>query len=251
MAAAITNNPLKPSAAWTNGRELQRIKLPAFQDNPLFVLSAGTTSDSVEAYKSLRTQLVRAKVVRSMDAVAITSAAHADGKTLTTYNLACSCAQLNDMSVLLVDSDLRTSGLTKLIGTLPSLGLGDVLDDTTSFEQAIVATQLDNLYVLGAGRSKKSPAELFAGDRWAEFITWAKQHFRLVIIDSLPVRAVADFDLISAACDGIAIVVRALKTPREGIEEALRHVDAAKLIGVIWNGAQRPPKYYSYAYSTR
>jgi capsular exopolysaccharide synthesis family protein len=252
MATVLGSNLSNPSRAGMNGREVKRIKLPTYRDNPLLVNGAGSvSSESVEAYKSLRTQVLKAQVSQGVCTVAVTSAAHGDGKTLTSFNLAYTCAQLRTVPVLLVDADLRTSGLTKLLGSSIFTGLADVLDERKSFSETVVATDLDNLHVIGAGQSSESAAELFSGERWIEFMTWARENFNLVIIDSLPVRAVADFELISAASDGILMVVRALQTPREGLEEALAHIDANKLVGVVWNGAERQPKYSSYNYGAR
>jgi len=250
MATVLANNVSRSPRIGMNGREVKRIKLPDYRNNPLFLNGVeNTSSNAVEAYKSLRTQVLKAHISRGVCTVAVTSAAKGDGKTLTSFNLACCCAQLRSMPVLLVDADLRTTGLTDLIGSLPSTGLADVLNDEKSFPEVIVGTEIENLHVLGAGKGNVSPAELFSSEKWIEFVSWSREHFNLVIIDSLPVRAVADFELISAASDGILMVVRALQTPREGVEEALAYIEASKLVGVVWNGAPRPPKYSSYNYT--
>lgn len=252
MATVLGSNLSSPSRSGMNGREARRIKLPTCCDNPLLVSGIGNVpSESVEAYKSLRTQVLKAHTSRGMCTIAVTSAAHGDGKTLTSFNLAYCCAQLRSMPVLLVDADLRTSGLTKLLSQPASVGLANVLDEQVSFDDAVVASDADNLFLVHAGLSDVSAAELFAGVRWIEFVTWARENFNLVIFDSLPVRAVADFDLIASASDGVLMVVRALQTPREALEEALAQVEANKLIGVVWNGAEHQPKYSSYNYTSR
>jgi capsular exopolysaccharide synthesis family protein len=174
----------------------------------------------------------------------VTSAAHADGKTVTIFNLACSCAQLEDVPVLLVDADLRTQGLSRLIGNLADVGLTDVLSGSTPCEDVAIKSNLGDLWVVGAGTSKISPAELFSTARWLQFVIWARKHFKVILFDSPPVSVVADFDLIASACDGVLLVVRALKTPREDLEESLRKLDAKKVVGVVWNGAPKPRNYY-------
>src|SRR5215472_1987987 len=107
-------------------REIRRLILPNYRQNPLLVNGAdGSQLPAVEAYKSLRTQIIKRHLGADLRSVVVTSAARADGKTVTTFNLACSCAQLEDLPVLLVDADLRSQGLGRLIGNLPSLGLAD------------------------------------------------------------------------------------------------------------------------------
>jgi capsular exopolysaccharide synthesis family protein len=167
-----------------------------------------------------------------------------DGKTLTAFNLACACAQLEETSVLLVDADLRTRGLSQLIPDLPSGGLANYLAGTGECENIALRTNLNGLFVVGAGESETSPAELFSRGRWQQFLNWAKSQFKLVIVDSLPVGVVADSDLITGACDKVLIVLRALKASRTALEDALGHLDTNKILGVVWNGAQKSPDYY-------
>ncbi len=228
-------------------REVRRVVLPNFRNNPLLVNSADSSSAQwVEGYKSLRTQIMKAHVTSDVRSLAVTSVEHSDGKSLTSFNLACTCAQLEKASVLLVDADLRTQGLSKLVGDLPSPGLADFLNGTSPCEDIPIQTDLTGLSIVCAGRSHRSPAELFSSEKWQEFMTWARDHFQLVIVDSLPVCGLADADLIAGVCDRTLMVVRALKTSRAGLEEALEHLDVNKILGVVWNGAHKSPKYYAY-----
>lgn len=226
-----------------------KVELPKNCDQPVSVIGGGSSvAAATEAYKSLRNRLMNLQANRGIRSVAVTSAAQSDGKTLTTFNLACCVAQLNDASVLLVDADLRTRALTKLIGRMPAVGLANVLTGTASYAEAMVRTDMPNLCVVGAGTSDESPAELFATDRWKQFMRWASESFKLVLVDSLPVGIVVDFDVTAAECDGVLVVVRALKTPREALQEALDHLDPKKMLGVVWNGdVERPSKGHPYS----
>jgi Mrp family chromosome partitioning ATPase len=59
--------------------------------------------------------------------------------------------------------------------------------------------------------------------------------FRYVIIDSPPVGAVADYELIQAACDGVILVLRPDFTNRHLCQSALEFVPKAKFLGVLLN----------------
>jgi tyrosine-protein kinase Etk/Wzc len=214
------------------------VELPKHSDNPMVLMGGGATlAPAIEAFKSLRTRLVGVQASRGIRSVAVTSAVQSDGKTLTSFNLACCCAQLEDTPVLLVDGDLRTRGLTELIGMLPQSGLADVLSGSVTYDHAVARTDLPNLCVMGAGSSEIGSAELLSSDRWKRFMEWSSSCFKLVLVDSLPMGSVADCDLIAAGCDSILVVVRAQSTPRGALEKALEQIDPSKLIGVVWNGA--------------
>ena len=63
----------------------RKIELPVNTGKPV-VLGGGTAVEpAIEAYKTLRTRLVRAQSGRGIKSVVITSAAQGDGKTLTTF----------------------------------------------------------------------------------------------------------------------------------------------------------------------
>jgi protein-tyrosine kinase len=196
-----------------------------------------TTTMATESYRTLRTRLLRMQVNQGLHSIVVSSALSGEGKTLTSMNLALVCAQLKDQRVLLIDGDLRSHGLTKLMGELPAPGLSDVLAGEEPFESAIFATDQPNLYVLGAGSNDAPPAELFAGSRWKELLGWAAETFKTVLVDSPPILTLADFDLISAPCDGVLVVVRALRTRRELLKKASTQVDPKKFLGLVFNGA--------------
>jgi Mrp family chromosome partitioning ATPase len=122
--------------------------------------------------------------------------------------------------------------------------LAEVLTGAVQCEEVAIKSNLGDLWVVGAGTSNVSPAELFSTARWLQFVLWARKHFKVILFDSPPIGVVADFELIAGACDGILLVVRALKTPREDLEQSLRKLDSKKVVGVVWNGAPKPPNYY-------
>lgn len=200
-----------------------------------------------ESYRALRTRLLRLRADRQMRTVVITSATQGEGKTHTSANLAQFCAQLHGMRVLLIDGDIRSCGLTKRLNLPCSPGLAEVLAGQCEAAQAVLATDNPNLYMLSSGSCAVAPPELFAGKRWQELIEWCNEAFQLVIIDSTPVLNLADVELISAACDGVLMVVRALHTKRELLQKSAAQLDPKKLIGVVYN-AVTDNTFHRYPY---
>lgn len=225
-----------------------RIKLPKYGNEPVATGGGDPMSQAVEAYKSLRSRLMKARDGRAVSSIVVTSTAQSDGKTLTAYNLAYCCAQLEDITVLLVDADLRTQGLTALTGNQHRFGLRDVLSGSASYESAVVGTDVPSLHLMGAGTGNESPAELLSGTGWGQFMAWASESFKLVLVDSPPIGVVADLNLIEAGCSGSLIVVRAHKTLQRTLEDALGQIDSKKVLGVVWNDDNQTPERYSYSY---
>lgn len=203
----------------------------------------------LESYRALRTRLLKIGSQEGLKSIVITSASQGEGKTFTSLNLASCCAQLHDMRVLLIDGDVRSQGLSRRLQCSAGPGLCDVLSAKCDSATAILTTDIPNLCVLPAGVPMVPPAELFAGQAWQEFLQWCNQFFKLVVVDSPPLLNLADVELMTAACDGVLMVVRALQTRRDALQKTTGQIESKKLLGVVYNAAEnhsQKHKYYSY-----
>jgi len=176
--------------------------------------------------------------------IVITSSLPGEGKTLTTMNLGLCYAQLPQQRVLVIDGDMRTRGLTAMLDHPNSPGLAEILSGDVGPDEAIVATNQKNLFILPAGTISSPSPELFTGTRWQEFLGQCGEMFKVILIDAPPIRPLADFELISAACDGIVMVVRAHHGQRETLRKTASTVDKKKLVGVVFNATDVSVKDY-------
>ena len=239
------------SAADSNGSFLahcRKLVLVRQPNVPVLFGQEELFSAAADCYRSLRTKLLRLMTAQGLRSLVVSSPNPTEGKTLSTFNLGLTFAKLKGQKILLVDSDLRTGGLTTLLGARGEPGLSDVLTGEVSAESAVLATSVENLYVVTAGLSSGRSAEAFSSEHWKQFMNWASQHFGIVLVDAPPILAMADYELIAAACSGTLLVVRALKTSRESLGKAVKQIDAKKLIGTVFNeaGSQAPYPYYGY-----
>lgn len=206
---------------------------------------------ALEAYRGLRTRLMRHQAKADLKSIAITSSLPGEGKTLTTMNLGLCYAQLPEQRVLVIDGDLRTCGLTGMLDHPSSPGLAEVLAGEVTADEAIVATDQKNLFVLPAGTVSSPPPELFTGTRWQEFLSHCREIFKVIVVDTPPLLPLADFELISAACDGVVMVVRAHHGQRETLQKTASALDPKKLLGVVFNAtdvSQHDSYGYGYGY---
>ena len=252
---AVKQSGTAPAAEVANWRlqDSRKIQLSHRTGAPLISVNGKGpdeyTRQALESYRALRTRLMRQQTTSGLRSVVISSSLPGEGKTLTALNLALSCSQLPDMRVLLVDADLRTRGLTKLEGSPEGPALAQVLAGQARFEDAVLATDLPNLYVVGAGTVPVSSPDLFVGPRWKEFMGWCSESFKLILVDSPPILSLADFELISNACDGVLVVVRARSTRRELLRKTASQIDSKKLLGVVFNATESGTGgYYYYLY---
>ena len=225
------------------------IRLPRTEERSFLVSQYNPAMQAaVEAYRTLRTRLVKQHTRSGSRSLVVTGSTQGEGKTLTAFNLALCYAKIENWPVLLVDADLRTHGLSNLAGDPESAGLAEILEKDCSYQSAILKTDVPSLYLLPAGETTASPSELFSGTRWKEFMGWAAETFRLVLVDSPPALNLADFELIAAACESVMVVARARTTARESLNKVIAQIDPRKIAGVVFNATEEPLEngYYRY-----
>ena len=209
---------LSPEPAQVDSINGPEMELPQPSRGLIKMFQADSTlpASAVEAYGSLRTRVLKLKASKGIRSLMLTSSVSSEGKTLTSRNLAVSCAKLHNLRILVVDGDLRSRGLTRLLSIPEGPGLTDLLAGETTLDKAVLSTDHENLFVLGAGSMNAQPSELFASSLWAEFVASASQTYDMVIVDAPPIYSLPDAELISAGCDGVLMVVRALSRRQAG-----------------------------------
>jgi capsular exopolysaccharide synthesis family protein len=224
------------SEAWLAKCRKTQLTLPP--DSPLRATTLGTCTAAIEAYRLLRTRLMRAQAAQAMRTVIFTSAGSNEGKTLTALSLAQAYIVLKEQRVLLVDGDLRTRALSQLFAPSSGPGLSDALMGEASLGKVILGTEQPNLFFVSAGKSSTPPPELYASQRWKEFLSWWRAYFTCILIDAPPMFPLSDFDLMSAGCDGVLLIVRAQHTNRDLLRKVAAQIDSRKLLGIVYNATE-------------
>jgi len=207
-------------------------------------------SVEAEQYRGLRETIERRHRENGLRVFAITSAGPGEGKTITSLNLAGALAQATGAKVLVVDADLHRPAVARYLGLSDerAMGLADILTDAR-FGLAHAVRRLDavNVSVLLPGRAHPRPYELLSSPRLETVLGDMRQQYDYVLIDTPPVLPVADCRLLGRCVDGFLMVVAAHQTTRKMLGEAIRLLDGTKVLGVVFNGDDRPRRsYYGY-----
>ncbi|NML32434.1 polysaccharide biosynthesis tyrosine autokinase [Paraburkholderia antibiotica] len=209
---------------------------------------------SIEALRSLRGTLKFALVGAESNVVLFTGATQGLGKTFTSANFSYLLA-INGDRVLVIDADMRRSGLANYFPCKKAGGLAEVLAGTVSLKDAIQPTSVDNLHVLSAGnRVPPNPSELLERPSFSALLREASAAYDYVVIDSPPVLPVSDAVTIAQQCSAVFLVVRSDVTSARQLTETINRLQRARVnvSGLVFNGfnAGRYGYGYGYGYSS-
>jgi polysaccharide biosynthesis transport protein len=180
------------------------------------------------------------------------------GKTMSTSNLAISLAE-GSKKVVVVDGDLRKSGLSHLFGFDRCQGLSDILSKSGEDDplKLIRPTDFPGVSILPSGTVSDNAAKLLQSDRLHDVLELIRAQYDFVLLDGPPLLGLADARLLGKRADGIILVCRAGRTQGDELNEAwsLLRDDGANILGTILNGydlrTERPSRYSNYLGYTR
>ena len=211
-----------------------------------------------EAMAGIRTVLGSPRYQDMTDSILVTSSVPAEGKTIIASNLAIVSAK-SGAKTLLVDFDMRRPKIAGIFGDpgkenslLHILNTGD----TARFSDLPKYGKCDGLSVITSSPSGNiSPAEILGGRHVTDFLTWAKENYDRVIIDSPPFGIVGDAGVLACLVSSVILVCRPEQSRRRGIRHVVKQLNniGANIIGVIVNDVDFTKQgyfsnYYHYSY---
>ena len=200
-----------------------------------------------ECYRQLRTNLKLSADSDNQRVIFIASGNAGEGRTTVAANIATTFVA-EDKKVLLIDANFRRPSSYKVFpdsnghysGTEKSnKGLSGYLIGNYSTEEIIRPTGVDGTDVIDSGPLPANPAELLGGERMAELIRYAKEHYDRVIIDGPPM-LVSDANALASQADGTVLVFNAAITRRGTARRIVRELKGinTNILGAVLIGVR-------------
>lgn len=206
-------------------------------------------SPEAEFFRAIRTSLLFSSPDNPLRTLLVTSPQVGDGKTLVAVNLAATIAQTG-ARVLIVDADMRKPRVHLLFGAKNEVGLTSLFTQVQPENSAsvILKTPIKNLSALFCGPLPPLPSELLGSQKMRSLVNKFRDEYDFVIFDSPPVMVVTDAVVLGSFLDGVILVTRYAKTPKEIIAPAWQRLMEvqAKTIGIILNGFDSKREHYQY-----
>ena len=204
-----------------------------------------------EAFRMLRANLSFMAISKSINVIMVTSSVPHSGKTFVSINLAATLAA-TDKRVVIVDLDLRRRTLTKQMGHRNDRrGVTSYLTNKiASLNDIIIKDAIEGVDIIFSGPQPPNPAEIVISTRMEEFINELRQHYDYVILDSVPILAVADAVVIDPLVDLTLYVIRQGRLYRDQLADIERMHTEKRIhnLGVVFNGVRESKHGYGYGY---
>lgn len=204
---------------------------------------------AVEALRSLRTGLHFTLMQARNNIMMVSGVSPGIGKSFISANLAAVLAS-GGKRTLLIDADLRKGYLHyTLLNSKNERGLADVLSGRFPVQECISPVPtVDGLDLLPRGMAPSTPAELLMKPQLETLLTWASEHYDLVLLDTPPVLAVTDAAILGRFCGTSLLVVRFEENSVRQAEVSIRRFrqSGVEITGAVLNAViKRPSSYYA------
>lgn len=202
-----------------------------------------------EQYRVIRTNIEFAMIDSNIKALVCTSSKAGEGKSTTIANLAVAFANAGT-EVVLVDADLRKPTAHLRFNVENHNGLTKVLTKNSSLAEAVVKTDVNNLWLLPSGPTPPNPTELLGSNAMQEVVKNILKEFDLILFESPPVLIGADAQILGNLCDGALLIVESNATKKEELLKAKDLLDKANVnvLGVVLNKVKRDKNKELYYY---
>lgn len=189
--------------------------------------------------------------IKRANLILVTSSLPGEGKTFTAANLALSIATERDKTVMLIDGDVAKPSISKLFGIESKKGLIDLIEGEASFQDVLLHTDIPNLTIMPAGKIHEQSTEILASSAMKKIISEISSRYkdRIIIIDSPPLLAATQGEVLAGLVGQVVMVIESDKTPQHIVSEAAKKLSSCEVVGCVLNKSRRGfgmGYYYGY-----
>ncbi len=185
----------------------------------------------------LRRSLLGSAVGDTVKTILVCSALHGEGASSVSCVLAKSIADAGRSHALLVDLNLRTPALWRLMNAPGQHGFMNVIADTKRIDEVMQATEYDGVSVITAGTGRLNAVDVVDNERTLEIVSGFSRLADVVFIDGAPITLYPDSRALAPLVDGVIVVVEADTTPVGVANKAAEIIreTGANILGAVLN----------------
>lgn len=233
-------------------KEIEKVtKVPILADisyaeeEEAIVINKMGRSILAEQMRALRTNLSFLAPGKDLQNILFTSSMSGEGKSFVSLNLGASLAITGKRTIIL-ELDMRKPKLHKAINMENTKGLSNYLIGRVELKDIIrPIPEQENYFIITCGPIPPNPVELLLNERLDELFMELRKQFDYIILDTPPVGAVTDAQILEKKADATIYVTRYDFTPKENLKmlDNLYRERKFKNLNVIFNAVKEGGKY--------
>ena len=186
---------------------------------PTPLITDSLSSPFAESFRTLRTSLEYTRIDGQLKSILVSGTAMSEGKSTVCANLGMAFA-LVGKKTLIIDCDLRRASQHKKFKAKRHPGLTDYLysNQHTVDDSFFQPTQMENLFLLSAGKKVPNPNELLASSKMLSLLKDLDGKFDMVVLDSPPL-FLSDAAQLARSVDGTLLVARLQYSSKKPLQE--------------------------------
>jgi len=163
----------------------------------------------------------------------ITSSTASEGKSTSAWGIAKSLSAMGKR-VIVVDADMRrVSAKRSSEDEVSRPGLSNVLEGSTTAQEAVQTYEGATFSVVCAGEIRTSPVALLAPDNMKQILDQLLESHDIVIVDGPPIMGLADAVLLAHSVEAVLVVVEANRTLSSQVDVAISRLPLSNVIGGV------------------
>lgn len=205
---------------------------------------------SVESLRSLRTALQFAMLDAPNNLVLLTGPTPGIGKSFAGANFA-AVLGAGGKRVLLIDADMRKGHIHQFFGLKRTKGLSELIAGSCTQGEAVQRAVAPNLDLITTGMLPPNPGELLMSPTTLRLLQSLSTQYDLIVIDTPPVLAVSDTQVLAPHAGTVFLVARAEVTSLGELQESTKRLGQAgvSVNGVVFNDLDTSRlRYGGYGY---
>lgn len=200
-------------------------------------LVAYSSGENAIPFDMLRTKILHQAKKNNWRRIAIVSPRSDCGKSTIAANLGFSFSRMNDVKTMVLDFDMRRTGLGKVLQQETAHSIPDVLKRQVPFSELGLCLNGNVAYGLN-GQPTHNPSEILQSRQTAEVLDELEEtyHPDIMLFDMPPLMANDDSHGFLKSVDCALLAVVAEKTPMDQIDVAERQLsELTNVMGIVLN----------------
>lgn len=182
-----------------------------------------------EALRQLRADLILAPDGdKAPQVILFSSAVAGEGKSTTALAFARTLA-MSGAKTILIEADIRRPTIANIAGIEAKTNLVEVINHHDRLEAALARDLLTDLDILPTQAINDRTGVDQALERFSGLLDTLRPHYQFIVVDTAPVLAVAETQIMARQADAVILVVRWGATTGDAIRIAVHELQSARI----------------------